>query len=743
MFCLLGSNVAPQTDPIFAPGTHSTPPVQREAPGLPVVSARSFNGELIVVLIFLGVWLAGFDSIYGWLMDDRATYIKGVDVVNNIRAVFSYWNILHAYFIIDSYLPILTGICVPSFEVPLFGPSTCNFRFTIAYTIFLHAIVLLSVAVLFWATNISKTQRVLALALVAISPAITFWAPQLDSRVLGVPCVIAGILLMQFWPTDRSENGLPSLLAGFIAGIMFWTGQSTHYTSLYLIVPFALAYVLTTPLVRWRLQTVWLFWIGMGIGFALPMIALEIAYLHVPGAVPNRSPFLDMVKVGSLHQSKLEFSERLRFWATAATGLYGIPFLLLCATYVASVGHRVMTGSERFSSLEVRLLLTAIISVALVVLSPGQSFARQLSVTVPLLCLCAVCGAASVLRIANRHPRWQLTLAAGLAVLTTATPAVQSLEIFQAHRSLGQALAFAEQQQKGAVAWLQPAWFPEDPRSSRPLIRTRAELDALPPDTLVVSYQPWAIFNNMPSLRAQMLPEHAEFVGPTLYSTFAMWAELFERGHPDFRRDDAMTKVMVFRAEKLRSPHEQAVLRVAAISGSAESVPNRGPEKVFDRDAGGKDAAWISTARQLPAILNLKFAEPTTLDQLLVLSRAMDSANVYPDAIEVAGRRTNGEMSLLWSGTGLAPNPAIRATWPAAELVELEIRVLRTVDEFGRNCGWLELEEIVFPGRRVVLPEAGSAPPSPPSGRPRGLTLTKIPYACPQPQAGIEADQGE
>lgn len=678
--------------------------------GLKAWANRS-GGEIAVIVIFLLIWFINFGPTYGWLMDDRGVYIKGVDVVNNIMAIFSYWNVLHAYFLVDSYLPIVSKICVPSYQLPIFGPSTCNFRFAIAFTIVLHAIVLLALAVLFRAAGLTTKQRILALILTAVSPALTFWTPQLDSRILGIPFIVAGILLMQAWANDREGGGLWKFLTGVAAGILFWTSQSIHYTSLYLLIPFLIAFFLTNPLGNWKSQVFWLFLIGLGIGFIVPMIVLELSYLHIPGMKSANSPFLSMLQVGSIHQSGLTSTDRLRFWAKAANGLYGVPFLLLCVAYAFDVGSRVRRRAQPSSSLEVRLLLAAVIAICLVVSSPEQPFARQLSVVVPLLCLSAACGVTAILALVRHHRRTQWAIGTALIVATLATPVYRSFETLKAHRGLGRALSFVQRHTGSPVAWLETAWFPDDPRSP-PSVFLRAELDALAPDTLVISYQPWMFLRNSPSFRAMIRPENAEYVRPNLYSTFAMWTELFGRGHPDFRYDPAMANVMVFRAGKIQSPRDEAPLRLAQISGSSANATTAGPEKVFDRDSGGRDySGWVS-AKQLPATLHLRFAVPSRLEQMLILARAADVASVYVDAVEITGRRANGEISMLWSGAGLAPNTVIHPTWPAQDLVELEIKILSTKDNLGHRRDWSEIEEIVFPGYRVVLPAGDPAPPA-------------------------------
>lgn len=101
------------------------------------MTARSYWTAVAVACIgYLAIWLCNFGHVYGWVMDDRVIFIKGMDTVRDWKGAFSYYNALQPYFYIVSYLPLKLGISLPSYPLrPLvsrrarFDSCCCGRRF--------------------------------------------------------------------------------------------------------------------------------------------------------------------------------------------------------------------------------------------------------------------------------------------------------------------------------------------------------------------------------------------------------------------------------------------------------------------------------------------------------------------------------------------------------------------------------------------------------------------------------------
>src|SRR3954453_14152761 len=94
----------------------------------------------LIIVAYLVVWLAHFSSVYGWVNDDYYLYTKGMLTIQNWQQAFLYhYNALQAYFFLISYLPLKTGLALPSYPLPLLGDETGQFRFLLLYTVFVHA----------------------------------------------------------------------------------------------------------------------------------------------------------------------------------------------------------------------------------------------------------------------------------------------------------------------------------------------------------------------------------------------------------------------------------------------------------------------------------------------------------------------------------------------------------------------------------------------------------------------------
>jgi hypothetical protein len=176
-----------------------------------------------VVIAYLFVWLSHFQYVYGINMDDYTVYLKGSKVAQDWKEAFHFfYNILQPYYFLISYLPLKSGLALPSYEVPLIGARTGQFRFLMLYTLLMHTMVLLIWA--WFAERITESRLVAALSvlLFATSPTFVLWSSKLDSRLLGLPLVLVGCwLLLRAEPAKAGRRGAcvgPLFLAGSLMG---------------------------------------------------------------------------------------------------------------------------------------------------------------------------------------------------------------------------------------------------------------------------------------------------------------------------------------------------------------------------------------------------------------------------------------------------------------------------------------------------------------------------------------------
>ena len=184
----------------------------------------------VVVLAYLAIWLTHFSTVYGWVNDDYYLYVKGMLTIQNWQQAFLYqYNALQTYFFLISYLPLKTGLSLPSYPLPLLGAETGQFRFLLLYTVFLHAGL---VALWAWfATKLTGDRLValLSLLLFVTSPSLTLWTPQPESRLLGLPFALLGIwlLLRTGAETMTSVRRRLGLVSSWPARCLAWPAAST------------------------------------------------------------------------------------------------------------------------------------------------------------------------------------------------------------------------------------------------------------------------------------------------------------------------------------------------------------------------------------------------------------------------------------------------------------------------------------------------------------------------------------
>jgi hypothetical protein len=531
-----------------------------------------------VIAAYLVVWAASFRHVYGLIMDDYMVYQKAVEVVGDWHRAFAYFNLLHPYFFVVSYLPLKMGFSLPSYTLPVVGEQTGQFRFLLLYCVVLHA-ALLAV----WAWFASRIARrlvaFLSLLLFATSPTLAFWGPKPDSRLLGVPFALVGLWLL--WRAARGGSASPRLLSLFFAaGSLFALAQGIHYTVLYLIVPLGAAFWAQQLYQGWRSRPVWLGLVAFGLGgLWLPLVLEATSYLAL-GLPREQGPLATLLRLREGHLSPWSLPELLAIWAELLLNQMGALLLAASAAgWVLALRRRPGPGwlapGARWT-----VLAGMPAAVLYIGLSGTMPFFRQVSVLQPFWCLFAGLAVVALSdRLARPGPRRALALAALVAAAGLAQWA-QAATVFQAHQSLGRALVWVEQHRgERAVASFPLGWLYGS--ASHTLL---ADVEQAPADTWLINHWPWTFLATHPALRPAALAAPALAAWPSLYATDTVWSEGRGFGHNDFRDDALLREIRVVEAGALRAAMAGAPLAVSAVEADSTAAPETEALNDFDAD---------------------------------------------------------------------------------------------------------------------------------------------------------------
>lgn len=681
------------------------------------LSRRAYWGLVALsIAAFLAVWLSHFPLLYGWHLDDWACYVKGLDTVADPKAAFTVrCNALHAYFFLFSYLPLWSGISLPSHELPNYGELTGNFRFFILWTILFHGLVALSWA--WFAERVCGNHLAawLSLVLLVTSQQFTLWTPQPETRYAGLPLALAGLFLLLRWaerPWESRDVRREAALFG--AGALFFLSQSMHYTSLYLIVPLSLS-LCAQQFMRggWRQGTYWTAWIAFAAGCLAPQVALEFFsrfVLHIPF---SQGPLKALIGLNRENVSVFAYSEQIAIWADYLIRLVGWPLLAAAAVgawlYLRRGGRS--EASEPLSR-RVRLGLVngVVFAMVLIMLIPTTPFFRKTSNLQPFWFLFA---SVAIVEVATRSARrrWaQAAVAAAGLIAVGALPLVRSIDMFNGHLGLGRAIAWAESH-----------------RGERPLrwLITHAAYAYAPdealdddPESLVVCYFPLESLATCPAWRYYLNacePVHRE---KTIWSVFSDHIRHPYWTNVDLSRESDICEARVYRAGDLaRSIRPGRPLRVEGVSASSAADPALEAANVFD---GGRapdcGTGWVPAAGPLPQTLDVIFDQAYPLDRLVVL-QSMSPHRIA--AIDLLAAGDDGKEAVLARRRDLAPSQILTLSWTSRPIrrMRLVVREQRPalVNGQGRNYqppATFRIEELIFPGYSVEpLPPARELPP--------------------------------
>src|SRR5579883_351959 len=666
-----------------------------------------------LILGYLTLWLTHFADVYGWVNDDYYLYTKGLLTIQNWQQAFLYqYNALQPYFFLISYLPLKTGLSLPSYPLPLLGDQTGQFRFLLLVTVFLHAALL---AVWAWfAAKVtgSRLAALLSTLLFVTSPTLTLWTPQPESRLLGLPFALVGIWLLLRTGDLPGPADWRRAARFCLAGTLFGLAGGIHYTALYLVAPLSVVFWALWLWPRRAQLAGWLAALSFGIGGLWQQGLMEFLSDVVIGTPPGRGPTMSLQGLRTLHTSPWTVLGNLAVWAEGFRSQMGL--LLLAAIlggWLAYWRHRREPGDPSDQARRV-IALSIPLGLLYVWLSGSMPFFRQASVLQPFLFLFAAYGVVAAGRRVGRGPVPRLAATGVLLVLVGAVQWGQAQATFQGHQGVGQALDWVYAH-KGDhdLKWLQIAWF-----GGTTEVVSAAELSALPPRTWLMSYFPMLFVDNNPTLQPYLAAAPVVGSWPSLFATDTLRAEHKGYGFNDWRADPLLRDVRVVEAGAIQAQLQGAPLQVASVAADSRASAGTEPGNVFDRDgAPDRQTAWVSADTPLPHTLDVTFAAPVELDSVQVVLPTKDLAAKDQWAsrivdLEIQGAGADGAYHPIWAGRGLDRLPVITAMWQPRPLQALRF-VVQGETYPSHPTSQAIIEEIVFPGHTVEAPPLTRALP--------------------------------
>jgi hypothetical protein len=656
---------------------------------------------IAVVAVYLAAWLSRFQYVYGWLQDDVPTFTKGLLTVSDWRGAFSNYNALQPYFYLISYLPLRSGLSLPSFPLPMFGDKTGQFRFFLLWALLLHAVLLLIWA---WAAARFTSSRLaawLSVVLLATSPTYVLWSPQPESRLLGLPFALPGLwLLLRPNPPARR---LAAFGLAFLAGSLFGVAQSIHYTSLYLVAPVALVVWGLRLWHGWRASRYWLGLIGFGLGCVWQQALVEIVSDFIVGLPWQQGPTMTLLELRSLHSAYLTLLGNLALWTEWFGSQMGLPLLIAVAVgAVVFVRDAPGPGTHSRSS-RLELTLGVLLALLYLGLSGTMAFFRQTSVLQPFLFLFASVAIVQVARWLGRQRQLgQAAVSAGLLIGVGIIPWTQAHAVFEAHQGLGRALewVYAHKGSRPLIEYI---------TSSGP-ISGGTSIEESDPDAWVLTYFPWGLLDNQPWRTPYLDEVQPLAVWPTLHSTDTLAAEERAYGHDDYRLEPVLNSARVTEVGALQNARTGEALPVATIAADSSANQAADPSNAFTHDSN-PDASdeWVSADTPAPHYVEVRFARPVSLTRVWVALAADPSVSTPPEdtrriaAMSVQVSAPAGGYRTVWQRAGLEGRAVVEAAWPTETTDGLRVVVERAVLPSGETHE-ARIAEIILPGYRVEAP---------------------------------------
>ncbi len=665
-----------------------------------------------IVGLYLIMWLTHFQYVYGALVDDYSIwYVKGVKTIEDWRNAFGAYapdlNFAQVYFFVVSYLPLKSGIGLPSYPLPMLGEQTGQFRFFLLYMVGIHAVTLGLWA--WFATYLtgSRLAALLSLFLFATSPTLLLWSPEPDSRMIGLPIVLVGMWLLLRVAPIVAARGWPGVGYFFLAGSVFGLANCVHWASLYLFAPVAAAFWGVWLWLRWRRLDYWHGVIGFGLGSIWLFLLMEVISDFAARIPFDQGPLMTLLWIRNIHVSPWSRLGNLALWSEWFLSQMGPLLLLAIAAGGVLYFWKVREAGGPPPVNRWIVGLTVVLALGYLVLAGTMPFFRQTGVLQPFLFLFASLAIVYTARRLARSTAVQGAIVIALVVAVGAIQWEQAQAVFQAHQSLGQALDWAYTH-KGdrPLAWLRIAWF-----GGTTEVENADDLAQLPAGTWLLSYFPWYFASNNLSLRPAFEATRPVGAWPSLYATDMIRAETKPYGHNDLRTDPLLRDVLITDVDTLRAQLRGQPLAVQSVTADSVAMPSAEPANVLDRDRSPDGVTdWISAPTGMPHTLDIQFAAPTEIGALRVVLPALDNTpgSNYSfasriSAMQVQAADPEGTYHTVWAGQHLEGAPVVSPTWAAAPTAAVRLVIQSQAYTQGPADAAM-IEEVEFPGYEVTAP---------------------------------------
>ncbi|HLH26952.1 MAG TPA: hypothetical protein VK066_30875 [Chloroflexota bacterium] len=631
-----------------------------------------------LLLAIVGAWLAiiahELPHFYGDFGDDYYTCFRiGYETVQAWQTAFTKWHVNAPYYFLISYLPIKLHFAIPGVAIPNFQPEQIAlYRGLIAYTIFLHAVILVLYALFVYRVTNRMLSTLLALLLMLSSPVFLAWATTTESRIIGLLFALPGMTILAGLRYSTAGSRRSLLLQTFTAGCLLTTSYLVHYTALYLIVPFAIAYWLVTLFHR-GLSTKMLQAVGgFIIGLAAPQAIVEIVgqtALHIPNTLTN---FTVLAQANAqLYGSQLTYAQKAHEWFTAYAGDDGWPLIVVSLAAIAC-----LVPNGRHHSAFVNPSMRLVLLLALLMGVSGSFYVkfvpyRTQAILQPVLFLLAAVGVTVAFdAILARCWKWFSCHPAG-------------------RPRLGRVLGYAIPNALLCFLWLLVLWLPASVSTSQVLAR-RVNLGRL----LERVPRPSVMAAPVGNVVDQAVFDRTGVgIGP---------AQLLDM-EPNVYAFDCLHPNCTYLPNRERLIH---VVSVDADSSLENAAGIHDPTRVLDGGISHDGITdWISGDGSGDHWVELHFDQPYDLDQMVIANRRQ---SIRADTIDIYGW-VNGSWVQLFTGAGLSRAPVVHAQWDQIAVggIRAVVRESRIEGQVSRRA---QFDEIYFPGYRAVVGVAAERP---------------------------------
>lgn len=605
---------------------------------------------LTLLSIWLLFWLSHFPYLYGWQADDWAGYRKAQATVSDWTAAFTVRaNLMQPFFFLYSYLPILFNWTVPSFENPIYGQFTGNFRFLIFQNIVFHGSMFM--LWIWFVTKLCQSYWICLGSLVFFLtlPNINLWVSGLETRLVGLPFVLLAIYLI--WEKRDSWRCL------FAAGFLLWLAQSLHYTALYLIVPFLLidtGYELLLHKPRHRvLKNAVLILCGI----IAPIVILEAVSFWGVLRPLSKGPTASLIMQNKGLRSPFNFLEDLNIWRLYFEKSWGVP---LCIFLLIGIAFSLWSQSVNKEKLH-KLCLICLLGSGYAVTRGGWPFFRMIAPLVPFIGLLALIGFEHLLKRSR-----SLMIVFPLVFLACLIqPVFGTIEVANTLGGYGRLFYFLNSPEMSAKKVI---WY--IPRVNKFSLQELIEWYG--GDSVIVTEDLAEHFIRSPGDARLFAAVKPIWSHDTVWNSQAVWSEHFFYSGVDFTKEKFTGQISVYRSKDILQALTKAQpLRVTTVQADSVLEPT-GPRGVFDHDLPLRMRSyWHSEINPKGHWLDINFDREYDLDQLIIVLPIWLGERV--SQVKIVSIDQAGRENPVWSKDKLESFHLINATWDSIKANRLKI----------------------------------------------------------------------